>query len=53
MSDVKYILFLVLCVLKCSLSNTFVNELTTSEHQHVHCSHEHPKADDVSEKLTK
>ncbi|XP_013144532.1 PREDICTED: leishmanolysin-like peptidase isoform X2 [Papilio polytes] len=27
--------------------NTFVNELLLSEHHHVHCSHEHPKEDQV------
>lgn len=29
-------------------SKTFVNELITSEHQHRHCTHEHPKEDQVS-----
>lgn len=27
--------------------NTFVNELVSTDHLHVHCSHEHPKADEV------
>lgn len=31
-------------------SKTFVNELITSEH-HTHCTHEHPKEDQVSLRL--
>ncbi|XP_072946899.1 leishmanolysin-like peptidase [Epargyreus clarus] len=27
--------------------DSFVNELKTSEHKHVHCTHEHPKEDQV------
>lgn len=31
--------------------STFVNELSNSvEHHHVHCNHEHPKADQVRPK---
>lgn len=46
MCYLKCILFLV-CVTKCCFSHTYVNELATSDTKHVHCSHEHPKADDV------
>ncbi|XP_069364252.1 leishmanolysin-like peptidase [Maniola hyperantus] len=39
--------FFVLClVFKSAVSNDFVNHLQTS-HQNVHCTHEHPKADQV------
>ncbi|XP_041983428.1 leishmanolysin-like peptidase isoform X2 [Aricia agestis] len=31
---------------KCVVSHTFTSELT-SDHSHVHCTHEHPKADQV------
>ncbi|XP_068627236.1 leishmanolysin-like peptidase [Battus philenor] len=40
-------LYLVLFVLNHVKCNTFVNELLLTEHRHVHCTHEHPKEDQV------